>query len=91
MSNIWSKLNLKEQREILVSCAPASFEAAIAELENVSCASFPFGLRRHHVLACVCHQAGGDHAPRQSHREEGRGRCHNLDGLSERQFEAPHV
>ena len=35
MSNIWRKLNLKEQREILVSCAPASFEAAIAELENV--------------------------------------------------------
>ncbi len=35
MSNIWRKLNLKEQREILVSCAPASFEAAIDELENV--------------------------------------------------------
>ena len=35
MSNIWHKLNLKEQREILVSCAPASFEAAIDELEDV--------------------------------------------------------
>ena len=35
MSNIWRKLNLKEQREILVSCAPASFEAAIDELEDV--------------------------------------------------------
>ncbi len=35
MSKIWRKLNLKEQREILVSCAPASFEAAIDELEDV--------------------------------------------------------
>lgn len=50
-----------------------------------------FGLRRHHVLACVCHQAGGDHASRQIHREEGRGRCHNLDGLSKGQFEVPQV
>ena len=35
MSNIWRKLNLKEQPEILVSCAPASFEPAIDELEHV--------------------------------------------------------
>ncbi len=35
MSNIWRKLNLKEQREILVLRAPDSFEAAIDELEGV--------------------------------------------------------
>ena len=35
MSNIWHKLNLKEQRDILVSRAPASFQAAIDELEDV--------------------------------------------------------
>ena len=35
MSNIWRKLNLKEQREILVLRAPASFETAIGELEDV--------------------------------------------------------
>lgn len=35
MSNLWRKLNLKEQREILVCNAPASFEAAIGKLEHV--------------------------------------------------------
>ena len=35
MSNIWHKLNLKEQREIVVVSAPASFEVAIDELEDV--------------------------------------------------------
>lgn len=35
MSSVWRKLNLKEQREILVLRAPASFEAAIDELEGV--------------------------------------------------------
>ena len=35
MSNIWRKLNLKEQREILVLSAPSSFEAALDELEDV--------------------------------------------------------
>ena len=35
MSNIWHELNLKEQQKIVVSCAPASFEAAIDELEDV--------------------------------------------------------
>ncbi len=35
MSNLWHKLNLKEQREIFVLNAPASFEAAIDELEDV--------------------------------------------------------
>ena len=35
MSNIWRKLNLKDQRDILVLRAPASFEAAIDELEGV--------------------------------------------------------
>ncbi len=35
MWNLWRKLNLTEQREILVLRAPASFEAAIGELEDV--------------------------------------------------------
>ena len=35
MSDIWRKLNLKEQPEIVVSSAPASFEPAIDELEHV--------------------------------------------------------
>ena len=35
MSNIWRKLNLKVQREILVLSAPSSFEAALDELEDV--------------------------------------------------------
>ena len=35
MSNLWQKLNLKEQREIVVCDAPASFESAIGELEHV--------------------------------------------------------
>ena len=35
MPNIWHKLNLKEQREILVYGAPESFEGAIADLAGV--------------------------------------------------------
>jgi hypothetical protein len=36
MSTIFSKLNLKEQDKILVVNAPASFEAALAALENIT-------------------------------------------------------
>ena len=57
-SNIWRKLNLKDQREILVLRAPDSFEAAIAELDGVrvhralsDCAAITF------LLAFVTKQA----------------------------------
>ncbi len=46
MSDLFKKLNLKEQREIVVVNAPESFEAELARLDNVSIQRDPKAVKK---------------------------------------------
>lgn len=61
MSTVFSKLNLKGQKEILVVNAPASFEPELAALENVTIRRTPTeGQAVEFALAFVTQQAEVD-------------------------------
>ncbi len=62
MTAIFKKLNLKEQKEILVVNAPESFEPELAALENVSVLRNPGRGAAGGVHAGVRHEAGGNRA-----------------------------
>jgi hypothetical protein len=61
MSSVFEKLNLKQQREILVVNAPASFEAELAALQGVTVLRDPAAAKAvHFALAFATRQAEVD-------------------------------
>lgn len=73
MPSVFEKLNLKQQREILVVNAPASFEAELAALQGVTVLRDPAAAKAvHFALAFATRQAEVDALSRVlAHKAEG--------------------